>query len=112
MIYGCRQTRGVVQDLHLSAAARLAGETIDEHFYESSHNPGTYARLTSWQYKRQQALNAASFREVSGCSHFTLERDTLHNDLVLPSDFLDFKAGLMIKETPLEDDMVSDNVSS
>lgn len=112
MIYGYRQTRGVIQDLHLSVAARLAGETIDEHFYESNHNPGTYGRLTSWQYKRQQALNAASIRQVTGCSRFTLEGDTTHNEISLPSDFMEFKTGLTIAEVPGEGDTVLENVSS
>ena len=68
MLYGARSTRGVLQDRYLSVAARLAEVSIDEHFNESSHKPGTYGRLTSWQMKRQQSLNGQAISEVAASS--------------------------------------------
>lgn len=52
-----RQTKGRIQDLHLSVAARLGGIFIDEQFYEVTHKVGTYGRLFKWQILRQKELN-------------------------------------------------------
>lgn len=46
-----RGTEGRTQDLHLTVAARIAGVTIDEHFYETTHSVGTYGRLNQAQQK-------------------------------------------------------------
>ena len=94
MLYGSRSTRGVLQDLHLAAGAKLAGVVIDEHFYETTHKPGTYGRLTSWQQKRQQSMNASAIREVSSCSLYSPASLLSDHDLSAPSEFADVKPSL------------------
>lgn len=95
MLYRRRHTLGVLQDLHLTVAAKLAGVDIDEHFYEISHKPGTYGRLTSWQMRRQQSLSAASTKEISICSPDSKTAGSyISNDAAGLDSFAEFVANL------------------
>lgn len=94
MLYGRRSTLGVIQDLHLTVAAKIAGIQIDEHFYESTHKPGTYARLTTWQIRRQQSLSAASTREVSLSASISQAGSQSSSTQSVPTNFMDFRATL------------------
>lgn len=64
MLYASRMSQGRLQDLHLTAAARIGKIKIDEHFYEYSHRPNTYGRLYRVEWDRQKSLNAQAIAEV------------------------------------------------
>lgn len=59
-----RQTKARLQDLHLTAAARLGGMAIEEHFYESLHRPGSYGKLTDQQKMVVQRLEAEAIAQL------------------------------------------------
>lgn len=72
MIY-MGQTRKRIQDLHLTVAARLGNLSIDEHFYEESHKPGTYGKLLRVEWARQKMLNLESIAEVKSSTSIPTE---------------------------------------
>ncbi|KAJ9201240.1 hypothetical protein DTO021D3_6146 [Paecilomyces variotii] len=59
-----RKTKARLQDLHLTAAARLGGAVIQEHFYESVHRPGSYGKLTDQQKMVVQRLEAEAITQL------------------------------------------------
>ncbi|KKP00640.1 hypothetical protein THAR02_07268 [Trichoderma harzianum] len=104
MLYGSREKRGRMQDLHLTAASRLAGMSIDEQFYTKTHRPGTYGRLTTWQYKRQQSMNASAIAEISSCTPFVLNTNMPNIETSLPASFTEFRQTLEVPRDHNMDD--------
>jgi hypothetical protein len=73
MLFVAQETKKKLQDLHLTAAARLGGIRIDEHFYEISHQRGTYGRLSKPEQLRQKELNAESLAQVQKAREWLID---------------------------------------
>lgn len=65
MIYATRTTLGRKQDLYLTAASRIGGLLIDEHFYEVNHKRGTYRKPLKPEWAIQKMLNVQSVEQLS-----------------------------------------------
>ncbi|KAJ4857116.1 hypothetical protein T069G_08013 [Trichoderma breve] len=82
----------------------LAGMSIDEQFYTKTHKPGTYGRLTTWQYKRQQSMNASAIAEISSCTPFVLNTNMPNIETSLPASFTEFRQTLGVPRDHNMDD--------
>lgn len=65
MVYLPRGPKAVIQDRHLTAAARFGGITINETFYEKTHKKNTYGRLCGFQREVQKSLEKKAKVEVA-----------------------------------------------
>lgn len=65
MVYVSRGPKSILQDLHLTAAARLANISTDESFYEITHQKNTYGKIRGFCREIQRSLESKARVEVA-----------------------------------------------
>jgi hypothetical protein len=64
MIFPYQKKYALTQDLSLKVGAKIAKIKIDEHFYQETHKPRTYAKLSRAQWARRKQPNNEARMQV------------------------------------------------